>query len=180
MDLTKALQKIADVFEKEEVSYMIVGGFATSYYNRYRFTSDIDCVVGMYPHNIEKIVKHFPDWMSFLPAFKENAERGIVFNLTDFDTGVKYDFMLYQDSDYSWTAFERRKKVTFSGIDCYIATAEDLIISKLQWYNVSESGKQLEDIQFLLKLKNIDFQYLKLWTSKLYIKTHGLLGKRKS
>jgi hypothetical protein len=174
MDLHKGFKKIVDIFNSEDIPYMIVGGFATSFYNRYRFTADIDCVLQIYPHHIEKIVKHFPDWLPFVEAFKGNAERGIVFNLTDYETGVKYDFMLYRDSDYNWIAFERRHKVTFDDIDCFIASPEDLIVSKLIWYNISKSGKQWEDIQFLLKLENLDKQYIELWTTKLFINCHGL------
>ena len=112
--------------------------------------------------------------MPYLEGFKYNAEKGIVFNLTDFDTGIKYDFMLYQDSDYNWVAFERRVKVDFLGIDCYIASPEDLIISKLIWYNISKSEKQWGDLNFLIQLDNLDKQYLHLWTTKLFIKKHGL------
>ncbi len=174
MDIIKGFQKIVTVFAEEEVSYMIVGGFATSYYNRYRFTADIDCVIQLYPNQLEKIVKHFPDWLTQLEFFKGSAEQGKLFNLTDFDTGVKYDFMIYQDSDYNWTAFERRRKVVFSGIDCFIAAPEDLIISKLIWYNLSPSGKQMEDIRFLLELDDLNRDYLESWTTKLFINRHGL------
>jgi hypothetical protein len=174
MNLMFGLKKIISIFDEEGIDYMIVGGFATSYYNRFRFTADIDCVLQIYPNHIEKIVKHFPDWLPFLQNFKENAARGIVFNLTDFETGVKYDSMLYQDTDYNWTAFERRKKVLFAGIDCFIASPEDLVIFKLIWYNISKSGKQWEDIEFLLQLEGLNMQYIENWTSKLLIKKHGL------
>ena len=174
MDLQEGLKKIVAIFEKEDIPYMIVGDFATSFYNQYRFTADIDCVLQIYPHHIENIVKYFPDWLSFLEAFKGNAERGIVFNLTDYETGVKYDFMLYQDSDYNWKAFERRHKIKFNNLECYIASPEDLIIAKLLWFNISQSGKQLDDIKFLLTLDNLDKQYLDLWATKLFIKRHGL------
>ena len=174
MDLQYGLKKIITIFNDEKIPYMIVGGFATSFYNQYRFTADIDCVLQIYPNHIEKIVKYFPDWLPFVEAFKGNAQRGVVFNLTDYETGVKYDFMLYQDSDYNWGAFERRHKVTFSNIDCFIAAPEDLIISKLLWYDISKSGKQLDDLKFLLKLDKLDRQYLEMWTSKLFIKRHGL------
>jgi hypothetical protein len=83
--------------------------------------------------------------------------------------------MAYQDSDYNWTAFERREKVSFFGIDCYLATKEDLIISKLTWYNISESEKQFEDFQFLLLDEKLDMQYIQAWVSRLRINTHGLL-----
>ena len=174
MGLRNGLKKIVTIFEAEDIPYMIVGGFATGYYNHFRFTSDIDVVLQIYPHHIDKLVAHFPEWMPFVDGFKENAQKGIVFNLTDFETGMKYDFMTYQDSDYNWTAFERRKKVGFAGIECYIASPEDLIIAKMIWYNISKSGKLKEDIEFLLRLDGINKQYLELWTIKLFIKRHGL------
>lgn len=40
MDFSKGLQKIVDIMDAEGISYMIVGGFAMSYYNRFRFTAD--------------------------------------------------------------------------------------------------------------------------------------------
>ncbi len=56
MDFQKSLQKIVRVFEEERIKYIIVGGFAMSYYNRFRFTADIDCVIQIYAHDVEKIV----------------------------------------------------------------------------------------------------------------------------
>ncbi len=153
---------------------MIVGSFAMSYYNRFRFTADIDCVVQIYPHDIDKIVSHFPDWVPFIDSFKENAGRGLLFNITDFETGVKYDLMPYQDSDYNWTAFERRRKVEFMGMECFISAPEDLVIAKLQWYAASKSAKQLEDIKFLLQEVTLNRQYLEIWTTRLNLNRYGL------
>ena len=45
MILLKALEKISKILEQEEIGYMIVGGFAVSYYNRVRTTADIDMVL---------------------------------------------------------------------------------------------------------------------------------------
>ena len=38
----KALRKITDILDEEEINYMIVGGFAVSFHNRARTTNDID------------------------------------------------------------------------------------------------------------------------------------------
>ena len=159
---------------EEEIPYMIVGGFAVNFYNRVRFTADIDMIIQVYPHHVEKIVKHFPDWKSFTDSFKESVSQSRMFNLIDFETGVKFDFMVYQDSDYNWTAFERRRKVDFLGIECMISAPEDLIISKLQWYNLSRSEKQHGDIVFLLNELKLDKQYLEVWTTRMLINRHGL------
>ena len=172
--LLEGLQKIVDALTTENVDYMIVGGFAVNFYNRARFTVDIDFVLQIHPHHVERILQHFPDWMPFLESFEESASKGQVFNITDFETGVRYDFMTYQDSDYNWTAFERRRKVDFLGIECMIASPEDLIISKLIWCSISKSEKQLADITFLLEEVDLDYQYLKLWTQRQNILTYGL------
>ena len=171
--LLLGLKKIVDAFEKENIPYMIVGGFAVNFYNRVRFTADIDIVVQIYPRHVEKIVRYFPDWQDFTSSFEESAKQGIVFNITDFETGVKYDFILYKDSDYNWRAFERRRSVDFLGVECKITSPEDLILSKLQWYNISKSEKQAGDISFLLNLKGIDMQYIEVWAKKLNLKRHG-------
>ena len=136
MNFQKGLEKIVKIFDGEKIDYMIVGGFALSYYNRFRFTADIDCVIQVHPNDVEKIIKHFPDWLPSLDSYKESTKNGRLFNITDFDTGVKYDFMPYVDSDYNWSAFQNRKKIDFMGIQCFISSPEDLVISKLKWYDL--------------------------------------------
>lgn len=172
---TKALKKITEALNKEDINYMIVGGFAVSFHNRARTTNDIDLVLQIYPHHVKLILKYFPEWQGFEESFIESAKRGMLFNLTDFETGVRYDFMTYKDSDYNWTAFERRQEVEFFGIKCYISTKEDLIISKLKWYNITPSEKQMEDLKYLFLDKELDRDYLTIWCNRLNIITHGLL-----
>ena len=174
MDFKEGLRKIVHVFEEEEIPYMIVGGFAMSYYNRFRFTADIDCVIQIYPNHVDNILKHFPDWIPFSKEMQDSASKAQLFNITDFASGVKYDLMPYVDSDYNWTAFGRKKKVEFMGVDCFIASPEDLIIAKLRWYTISQSAKQLEDIKFLLKEVTLNQQYLEVWVNRLNLLRYGL------
>ena len=153
---------------------MLVGGFAVGFYNHVRFTLDIDLIIQIHIHHIDKIIPHFPEWEGQLQGLKDSATQLKFFNIIDFSTGVKLDFMLYQDSDYNWTAFERRQKVDFMGIDCCIAAIEDLNIGKLLWYAASKSEKQLGDIQYLLSVLKVNFDYLTLWCDRLLINRYGL------
>jgi predicted nucleotidyltransferase len=171
----QALKKITDILNDEGIDYMLVGGFAVSYHNRARTTNDIDLVLQIYPRNIKQIVAHFPEWKSFQESFEDSVRAGQLFNITDFDTGIRYDFITYQDSDYNWIAFERREEVEYFGIKCYMSTKEDLIISKLSWYNISQSERQLEDLKFLLLDADLDLQYIKSWTNHLKLKSYGIL-----
>jgi hypothetical protein len=172
--LLETLKKVVSTLEEEQMAYMLVGGFAVSFYNRVRFTLDIDLIIQIHVHHIDKIITHFPDWAGQLEGLKDSATKLKFFNIIDFETGIKLDFMLYQDSDYNWTAFERRRQVDFLGIECYIAAAEDLIIGKLLWYAASKSEKQLGDIQYLLTLPNLNQDYLDIWCNRLLINRYGL------
>lgn len=171
----RALKKIVSLLEAERINYMIVGGFAVSYHNRARTTNDIDLILQIYPQHIKLLLKHFPEWQAFEQSFMDSVKRGMLFNITDFETGIRYDFMSYQDSDHNWAAFERRKAIDFFNTRCYICSKEDLIISKLRWYNIAQSDKQLEDLKFLLLDETLEMNYIKNWIKKLNLKTYGLL-----
>jgi len=174
--LSIALQKIVTILTTENIDYMIVGGFAVSFHNRARTTNDIDLIVQIYPTDVPKIMRYFPEWKPFEQHFMDSVANSLVFNITDFETGIRYDFMTFEDTDYSWAAFERRKKVHFLDTDFYISSKEDLIISKLYWYNLSQSEKQWEDLQFLLLDTHLHMDYLRWWIFKLKLKSYGLLG----
>lgn len=174
--LASALKKIVDVLHEVKVDYMIVGGFAVSYHNRGRTTNDIDLVVQLRAFKVKQILAQFPQWLPYEETFTADVAQGRMFNLTDFETGIRYDFMPIPDSDYDWIAFRRREWVNFMGVACYIAAKEDLILSKLKWYNLTPSEKQWEDLQFLMLDQELDQDYLTIWSKELNLETHGLLG----
>jgi len=65
-----------------------------------------------------------------------------MFNLIDFETGVRLDFMAYKDSNYNWVAFGRRQKVDFLGVSCMISSPEqDMDFSET---NLPAPGAQTE------------------------------------
>ena len=173
---SQALEKIVSALKAENIDYMIVGGFAVSYHNRTRTTNDIDLILQIKPDQVSKILKYFPLWQGFEEAFKDDIKRGIIFNITDYETGIRYDFMAYKGHEYGKTAFERREKVEFFEVKCYMSTKEDLIISKFRWHNISPSKKQMEDIRFLILDESLDFEYIQFWTNNLNLETYGLLG----
>lgn len=175
--LKDALWKIVDALEAESIAYMIVGGFATSYHNRSRTTNDIDLVVPIYANSVKNILKHFPEWEGQTEAFTKLFEQVGMFNITDWATGIRFDIMAYKDSDYNWAAFQRRQRQEFFERDVYFCAIEDLIIGKLQWYDISKSEKQLGDLMYLIKSPDIDWVYLNLWIQKLNLKTYGILGQ---
>src|SRR5690606_38025651 len=82
------------------------------------------------------------------------------------DSSVKVDFVLRKSEEYRVVEFDRRKKVNFDGIELFIVSKEDLILSKLIWQKDSDSELQKRDIKHLLE-PYYDEKYLIEWIKKL-------------
>lgn len=158
------------------VPYMLSGSVVLNVYAIPRMTRDIDVVIHLQDTDIDAFVQAFSkDFYYHLPTIQEEVRRRGMFNLIDNQSGYKVDFMIRKDTDYRKTEFERRKKSTVLGIDTWIVSLEDLIISKLIWTQELQSDKQLADIESLLENPTLDTQYLNHWIKKLQLNTFNLL-----
>ena len=63
----------------------------------------------------------------------------------------------------------------FNGIDIFVVSAEDLLISKLIWIQDWQSAMQVEDIKNIFELPGLQLEYIKLWIEKLNLKTFDLI-----
>ena len=158
------------------IPYMLSGSVVLNVYAMPRMTRDIDVVIHLQDADIDAFVRAFSeDFYYHLPTIQEEVRRRGMFNLIDNHSGYKVDFMIRKDTDYRKTEFERRKKSAVLGIDTWIVSLEDLIISKLIWTQELQSDKQLADIESLLENPTLDTQYLNYWIKKLQLNTFNLL-----
>lgn len=163
------LCKIAEILERLEIPYVVTGGIAVSIWGRPRFTADIDIVIEISLKNITALAKLLLaiDKNVYLSeeAMKEALEREGEFNFIHPDTGLKVDFWVGKN-EFEKTKIRRgipkeikRQKINF-------ITPEDLILSKLLWHKESESTRHLEDIESVLKISEVDMDYIKKWARK--------------
>ena len=61
----------------------------------------------------------------------------------------------------------------FEGTRLYVATVEDVILSKLEWAKLGNSARQLEDVSALLRINagRLDSPYLERWVAMLEVRT---------
>jgi len=155
------LRYIAELLNRLNIPFMLVGSHASSYYGEARSTHDIDIVIDLDPRHIPGLIKNIDPGRYYI---SESALReGRMANLIDTHTGDKVDFFILDGAPENRVAFDRRSVKSILGVEIPIASAEDTILAKLRWSEMSGgSQRQISDIQQILRVQRnrLDENYL--------------------
>ena len=93
--------------------------------------------------------EYYADLDAALGAFKRES----MFNVIDLRTGWKIGMIICKSRAFSQAEFGRRQRLSLHGISLSVASAEDVILSKLEWSKLSQSQWQTEDAAGILKIQ---------------------------
>ena len=130
---------------------MLAGSLASSYHGEPRATQDFDIVVD--PPSDEALDQFVGslDRELYVGDHRAALARREPFNVIDVSSGWKVDLIVRRDRPYSRTEFERRQPADIEGIPDYVATAEDTILTKLEWARLDESERQFRDVEAIVR-----------------------------
>ncbi len=156
------------IFEVSSIPYYVTGGVAAIAYGDPRTTRDLDVVIQVPVTEILKLAKIF-EAAGFYVADIDDAANGRMqtLQITQIETISRADVIVSDDSDYAREQFDRRQRYAFpNGTEVYLASAEDIVISKLK--RRSESEKQQRDVLAVLKVQQdrLDYSYLHQWAER--------------
>lgn len=154
---------------------MVSWSLAVNTYSTPRMTRDIDVVIALKEEDVERFVAIFKDgFYCDADEIKQEVRRRGMFNLIDNATFTTIDFIVKKDTEYRSIEFQRRQHTELYGFGMWVVTAEDLILSKLDWIQNVQSDRQMSDILNLLEGKDLDRNYIRDWVKKLSLKTYEL------
>lgn len=175
-DILTATEPVVKAFESLDISYYICGSVASSAYGMARATMDVDIVADIKPQHVRPLIKqlgqtYYIDEGMILDAISRQSS----FNLLHLETMLKVDVFILKNEPYHQTTLQRRRKDTLDEeqdtTEFYFVSAEDIILSKLDWYRMSDgvSERQWKDVLGVLKVqhKSLDIAYLENWAVKL-------------
>jgi hypothetical protein len=172
MGPSELMQIVADVLESLEVPYLITGSMATVAYGEPRFTNDVDIVVDLPLAKLDAFCSAFsaPEYYCSRDAVRHAVEQRFQFNIIHPTSGLKVDVMIPETTDFNRSRLSRAVRMP-SGADgsVWFASAEDVIVKKLEYYREGGSEKHLRDIVGVLKIQreSIDRHYITEWTARL-------------
>lgn len=161
------LRIVSERLDAAQIAYMLTGSYALSFYTTPRMTRDLDLVISLDEDDIGAVVKVFePDFYIDADAVRSAVLSQRLFNLMHLESGIKVDFIIRKAAEYRQVEFARRNQVNFAGVKTWIATREDLILSKLVWSKDSDSELQQRDVRSLMD-KSLDRDYVEHWAKRL-------------
>ena len=124
--------------DRLRIAYMVCGSFASAAHGVPRSTVDADLVVELSPVDAGKLVDAFrEDFYVDLGQVRHAISAKTSFNIIHLETFFKTDLFILADSKFAREQFSRRTLEPIGGPEnhqVYIATTEDTILSKLDWY----------------------------------------------
>ena len=152
---------------------MVVGSFASNLYGVGRATYDIDVVVSANADQLQTFHSMFnkTEWYFDLSDALDACSRKSMFNILDMLEGWKVDIIFEKSGPYHRIAFERRVPAEIEQVPLFAATAEDVVISKLDWARLGSSARQIEDVAGILEEKgtSLDISYIEKWVAELQL-----------
>ncbi|MFN8486843.1 MAG: hypothetical protein U0350_04570 [Caldilineaceae bacterium] len=168
---------VTDALDTLGVPYLIGGSFASITHGIMRATLDADLVADLRPEQVSTFVQmlqqeFYVDALSILDAIQERGS----FNLIHLETMFKVDVFLPKWRPFDNAQFERRTIeviTTEPERTAWVASAEDTILTKLEWFRLGNevSERQWRDILGVLKTQGerLDLVYLREWASQLKV-----------
>jgi len=171
MTLAEVLADIPSRLDRAGIPYMVTGSIASTLHGVPRLTLDLDVVIDPTAETLDAFLDALPSDKFYVD--REAAQQALrqreQFNVVEPATGWKIDFLIRKNRPFSREEFGRRRQAEISGVPTYVATAEDMIVAKLEWARASGSERQLADVVGILAVSgpHLDFEYVKRWVAEL-------------
>lgn len=168
---------VTTLLEKLDIPYFIGGSLASTLHGMVRTTQDVDIVARLQAEHI----RPFSDALKGEFYVDEEmiaaaVSRRSSFNVIHRQSMFKVDVFIPPDRPFSNAQFSRARKEALSPdpqIEAIVATAEDTLLAKLDWYRQGgeTSERQWRDVLGLLKVQAgaLDLVYLRGAAAELKI-----------
>lgn len=175
MSLVGTVRDLVSILDAANVSYMVAGSVASTLHGEPRSTQNIDLAVEMEGSTLRALLGMLPEhryYVSTEAAVDALRRRG-QFNIIDMESGWKADIIVRKSRPFSRMEFSRRMKRSAFGIQLCVASAEDVVLSKLEWsVKMGGSERQLRDVRGVIAANKdtLDLVYLRRWGDELKVR----------
>jgi hypothetical protein len=167
-DELSVLKLVTGRLEAAGLAYMVTGSVALSFYAEPRMTRDVDLVVDLRRSDTTRVLELFgAEFDVDADRIRDAITQRSMFNVIHTAAVVKVDIIVRKAGPYREEEFRRRRLAEIDGVPMWVVSAEDLVLSKLDWARDSRSEVQLRDVRRLIKAQpRLDWTYVEQWAAR--------------
>jgi hypothetical protein len=157
---------VLEAFEACEVPY-IVGSLASNFHGIPRSTRDADFVVELPSGRLERLRAALPRELTLHPQGSFEAVTGTTRHLIELARSpFVCELFVRSDDAHHRERFGRRELVRLLHRTAFVATAEDMIVTKLRWADAAHRAKDIDDIRNIIAVRGseLDWVYVGRWS----------------
>jgi hypothetical protein len=166
-----------DALDRASIPFRIVGSLASNFHGIPRATRDADFLIQIGPRSIADLAAALPDELHLEPQAAFETVTGTTrYLVTLRNSPFVCELFVCGDDPHDTARFARRQRVRALDREVCMATAEDMIITKLRWATLANRGKDRDDVRNMIAVRgaDLDWTYIERWSSAH--DTLGLLG----
>jgi hypothetical protein len=182
--LAQGLNELTSALTALGIRFLVSGSLASSAHGVARGTMDGDLVALIFPPQAKLLAKALgPGWYADLGMMEQALRERRAFNLIHMGSAMKFD-VFPALTDFHDSELERATPTPLrieGAALCPVATSEDSLLSKLQWYRDGGevSDRQWSDIGGIIANNpDLDWEYVNLWAARLGVT--GLLERART
>jgi hypothetical protein len=169
--------RVAELLDSLDIPYLLGGALASAILGEPRATEDVDIVADIRPEQAEAVIRVLGNEF-YVPAgrLRDAVSHRTSFNVIHLETMRKVDIFVLRALPLDQQEMARRRLTvvtTNPDRSIYVASPEDLVLQKLDWYRCGEgvSDRQWRDVLGLLKVQadRIDRAYLRRWADVIQV-----------
>jgi hypothetical protein len=133
-------------------------------------TQDADIVIDVDEPLVLRLVARLqPEFYATDEAAREARRLHRMFNAIHFETGFKVDLVVKKARPFSSEELRRREVGQLGRRNADFATAEDTILTKLEWARLGDAERQYGDAVGIIQVQRarLDWPYLERWAVPL-------------
>ena len=157
MTILEIASEVVGNLEKLEVDYMVVGSFSSSLYGIPRSTRDLDVVVNWGARAVRELTNKLGPKYKLDQQLSFEMVTMTIRNIVEVpDSDFKIELFHLSEDAHDVERFRRRRRVPFAGTSASVASPEDVVITKLNWYGRQKRTRDRDDVCNILE----HFQFL--------------------
>lgn len=166
---------VIEALEALGVPYLIGGSLASAVHGTVRATMDVDLVADLQMQHAEPLAKALQnEFYVDVETVRDAILRRDSFNAIHLETMFKVDIFVLKSRAFDQEQFKRRTEQILAADPertAFVATAEDTILAKLEWYakGGEVSDRQWQDVLGIIEVQGdaLDLAYLEEWAAEL-------------